>query len=304
VLSALLRGVNAAGAELLADHRVLDIERTSGGFHVVTQRGTLRCRYVVLATGGQSLPKTGSDGAGFRFAAKLGHTIVPTTPALAPLILDQASDGALNRALAGVSHDAELAVWVDGRLAVRLRGSLLWTHFGISGPVTLNAARHWLRAQTEGRAVRVTLSFCPDTTFEAQEQRWSEWAIARSKTSVARALATIVPASVASAVLERLTIDPTRRLAQLTRAERRSLVGALVESPLPVTGCRGYNFAEATAGGVTLEEIDPATMASRCCPGLYLVGEMLDVDGRIGGFNFQWAWSTGYLAGCALGARI
>ena len=100
-----------------------------------------------------------------------------------------------------------------------------------------------------------------------------------------------------------LQIDPARELAHVTRDERRRLVHALVEWPLPVTGCRGYNYAEATAGGVALDEIDPATMESRLCPGLYLVGEMLDVDGRIGGFNFQWAWSTAYVAGQAIGAK-
>ena len=109
-----------------------------------------------------------------------------------------------------------------------------------------------------------------------------------------------MPAAVAAAVVRRLAIDPTRQLAQLTRIERRSLTSAIVEWPLPVTGCRGYNYAEATAGGVALDEIDPATMESRICRGLYLVGEMLDVDGRIGGFNFQWAWSTGNVAGGAL----
>ena len=125
---------------------------------------------------------------------------------------------------------------------------------------------------------------------------------ARPKASVLTALSGRMPATVAAAVVRCLNIDPTRQLAHLTRAERRTLTSALVEWPLPVSTCRGYNYAEATAGGVALDEIDPETMASRICPGLYLVGEMLDVDGRIGGFNFQWAWSTANVAGRALGA--
>jgi hypothetical protein len=128
-------------------------------------------------------------------------------------------------------------------------------------------------------------------------------ASARPKASVLTTLSGSLPASVAAAIVGRLNIDPARPLSQLTRAERRVLVGALVEWPLPVTGCRGYNYAEATAGGVALDEIDPATMQSRVCPGLYVVGEMLDVDGRIGGFNFQWAWSTAFVAGRALGLQ-
>jgi predicted flavoprotein YhiN len=120
---------------------------------------------------------------------------------------------------------------------------------------------------------------------------------------VLAALAAQVPVSVAAALLERLRIDLARELAHVTRIDRRRLVHALLEWPLLVSGCRGYNHAEATAGGVRLDEINPATMESRACPGLHLVGEMLDVDGRIGGFNFQWAWSTAYVAGGALGAR-
>ena len=102
-------------------------------------------------------------------------------------------------------------------------------------------------------------------------------------------------------MLRHLKIDPAGELTHLARDQRRRLVHAVVEWPLPVTGSRGYNYAEATAGGVALDEISPATMESRRCPGLYLVGEMLDVDGRIGGFNFQWAWSSAYVAGRALG---
>ncbi len=299
VLAALLQGVETAGAELLPNSRVLAIERTQSGFRLATSRGTMESRFVVLATGGRSLPKSGSDGAGLEFARSLGHTIVPTTSALVPLVLDETSSTAINRELAGVTHEAELAVWIDGRVATRLSGSLLWTHVGISGPVALNASRHWLRAEVEGRPVRLTLSFCPGGTFETQHAFWTAMVAARSKVSLVTALAGIVPMSVAAVLLDRLQIDPTRPLAHITRAERRRVVRAITEWPLPVTGCRGYTFAEATAGGVALDEVDSATMESRVSRGLYLVGEILDVDGRIGGFNFQWAWSTAFLAGRA-----
>jgi predicted flavoprotein YhiN len=324
VLNALLRGVDACGTQLQTDHRVLSVTRIPGrdgrygrdgrdgcdgrdgrdaGFRVETSRGMINSEYIVLATGGLSLPKTGSDGAGLGFAAHLGHAIVTTTPALTPLVLDGASPDAIHRSLSGVSHDAELAVWIDGRVATRIRGSLLWTHLGISGPVALNASRHWLRAEVEGRPVRMTISFRPGATFETEDAVWTTTAAARPKTSVLTALSSHVPASVAAAILERLAIDPARQLARLTRSARRQLVAALVESPLPVTGSRGYQVAEATAGGVSLDDIDPSTMESRRERGLFLVGEMLDVDGRIGGFNFQWAWSTAYVAARALAAR-
>ena len=220
-----------------------------------------------------------------------------------PLVLEEGRPGSIHGELSGVSHEVELAVWVDGRLSTRLQGSLLWTHFGISGPVSLDASRHWLRARLEGRPVRLTANFCPGATFDDQERWWALAAAARPRASVVTALSGRVPAAVAAAVVGPLTIDPARRLAQLTRDERRTMSNALLEWPLEVSGCRGWNYAEATAGGVALDEIEPRTMASRICPGLYLVGEMLDVDGRIGGFNFQWAWSTASVAGRALSAR-
>ncbi len=253
----------------------------------------------MLAAGGQALPKSGSDGSGFALARALGHTIVPPTPALAPLVLDP--EYAMHRTLSGVSHDVELAVWIDGAIAIRLEGSLLWTHFGISGPVALNASRHWLRARLEGRSVSMTANVYPRCGLDTIDRGWRELARTRPKTSVHTALAGVVPASVARALLERLAIDGSTVLAHLARDDRKELSRALVEWPLPIVDSRGDTYAEATAGGVALTEIDSATMASRICPGLSIVGEVLDVDGRIGGFNFQWAWASGFVAGRALG---
>ena len=298
VLAALLRESDAVGAQLASGHRVLDVEPSAEGFRIVTDRGPLQAAAVVLATGGQSLPKSGSDGAGFAIARRLGHTIVPTTPALAPLLL--ASTDAVHADVSGVSHDVELAVWIDGAVAIRLSGSLLWTHFGISGPVALNASRHWLRAQLEGRPVAMTANVRPGHRFNDVDADWQRLAIANPKASVQTTLASMLPASVAAAILRQLALDGTVALAHVPRDDRRRLSRALVEFPLPVAGSRGYTYAEATAGGVALTEIDAGTMASRTCPGLSCVGEILDVDGRIGGFNFQWAWSSGFVAGRAL----
>ena len=299
VLDALLRETDGSGATLFSSHRVTDVERTGDGFRVVTSQGDRRANAVVLATGGQSLPKTGSDGGGFAIARRLGHTLVPTTPALVPLLLDAGED--FHRSLSGVSHDVELAVWIDGRVATRLTGAMLWTHFGVSGPVALNASRHWMRAHIEQRPVRLTVNFCPGSSFEAIDQRWNDRAREQPRATVQTSLADALPASVAAAILNRLDIDGSVQLAHFSRDDRRRLVRALVDWPLAIAGTRGYNYAEVTAGGVTLDEIDPSTMESRVCRGLYLVGEILDVDGRIGGFNFQWAWSTGRVAGRALG---
>jgi len=296
VLNALLGEVEASGVVLNSATRIDDVT-ADGRLALHTTRGLIRASAVVMATGGLSLPKTGSDGGGLEIARRRGHTIVPTTPALVPLTAD---DRHMHETLTGVSHEAELALWVDGRIARRLRGDLLWTHFGFSGPVVLDMSRHWLRARLEEQSARVTLSLLPGESFESIDRAWSSPAAVRSRASVQGRLAAAMPASLATTILQRLDIDPACAVAELTRATRRRLSHALVEWPLNVDGSRGYNYAEATAGGIALDEIDPATMASRKCPGLYLVGEMLDVDGRIGGFNFQWAWSSARVAARAL----
>lgn len=300
VLNALLEECRASGVDLQTAVRVEHI--TCGPpFTLDTSRHQIRAQTVVMATGGLSLPKTGSDGHGLSIVEALGHTIVPTTPALVPLITDD--DRSVLQSLTGVSHEAELALWNDGSLARRLRGSLLWTHFGLSGPVVLDMSRHWLRAQLENRRVRVTVNLSGGEPFEALDADLTTRASARARASVQSLVAEMMPAALAAVVLARLGIDGNSRMANLPRADRRRLVHAAAECPASITGSRGYNYAEATAGGVPLDEIDSTTMQSRCCPGLYLVGEMLDVDGRIGGFNFQWAWSTARVAARALASR-
>jgi predicted Rossmann fold flavoprotein len=298
VLDALLRESSALGVTLAAGQRVRSVDRERDAFRIITDEGEWRAASVVLATGGLSLPKSGSDGHGLAIAKTLGHTIVPTTPALDPLVLSR--DDRLHAAISGVAHDVELAIWIDGAIAIRLSGAMLWTHTGVSGPVALNASRHWLRAWLEGRTPAITVSFRPGEQFSSVDAQLQSRATAHSRTTVQNTIATMMPASVATALVGALAIDGTMALARLAREDRRRLARALVEWPLPVVGTRGYTTAEATAGGVALGEIDPATMESRVCPGLFFVGEILDVDGRLGGFNFQWAWSSAFVAGRAL----
>ena len=299
VLDALLAEAARRGVSPRSAHRVSAIAHEDGLFRLTTAAGPLRARTVVLATGGLSLPKTGSDGWGYQAAAALGHSIVPTTPALVPLVLE-ANEEAVHAGVSGVALPVRIDVRVDGRIAARVAGSLLWTHFGVSGPVALDASRHWLRARLERRPVSLSVSFCPDERFESLDAAFLALAGSRPRLTFQNAVADRIPASVASAILARLDLDAASTLAEMTRETRHRLTRALLEWPLPVTDSRGYNYAEVTAGGIPLTEVDPATMESRRCAGLFLVGEILDVDGRIGGFNFQWAWSTGRIAGEAL----
>ena len=293
VLEALLAESDRRGVRLLAGHRVTDVHRDDGGFQVVTGEGTIPARRVVLATGGMSLPKTGSDGLGYRIARALGHSIVAPTPALVPLLLE----GGFHAELAGLSLDVEVCVRVEDGKPQRFPGALLWTHFGVSGPAVLDASRVWLRARLEGRSVEARVSYLPGETPETVDA----WLRAVTTERPTAALSTILATRLPARLADRLTPDPSVRMAHLPREDRRRLVESLVRGPLAVTGSRGYNYAEVTAGGVPLDEVDPRTLESRKCPGLHLIGEILDVDGRIGGFNFQWAWATGWVCGGAVG---
>ena len=295
VLNALLEALRGAGADLHTGERVTDIRREEGRFVVEASSRRYHASAVVLATGGRSLPKTGSDGTGYSRARSLGHGYVETSPALAPLILE----GRRYAALAGIAHRVHLRIRDAGSRGVELEGPLLWTHFGASGPVVLNASRHWHRAQLEQRAVEVLLNVCPGEQYASLEAWLLAQAAERPRARVATVLAARLPAAVADAWADGLDLAGVTA-AHLTRDARRSLIHALLATPLQVRDSRGYNFAEVTAGGIPLDEIDPARMESRCCPGLFLVGEILDVDGRLGGFNFQWAWSSAWVAGQAI----
>jgi len=306
VLDALLAEVERLGIGLEANRRAIAVRRNGNAFTVETssrlgsgqstETGSVDANLVVIATGGRSLPKTGSDGFGYELARALGHGYIETTPALAPLVLDRDR----HVRLAGVSHEVALSLRVDGTPAIRLEGSMLWTHFGISGPVALNASRHWHRARLADQDVDVRLNVCPGDTFESLEEWLLSQDRARPRALVSTHLATRVPASVAGEWISSSGIDPETTMAHLSRTDRRRLVHALLDTPLAVADSRGYSYAEVTSGGIPLDEIDPATMQSRLCPGLFLVGEILDVDGRLGGFNFQWAWSSGWVAGHAI----
>jgi predicted Rossmann fold flavoprotein len=300
VLNALLTEARRRGVQILTGRRVISVRRASDGFELDTPSGQVRCSRLALATGGLSLPKTGSDGGGYDLARLLGHSLVPTTPGLAPLILD----GEFHRPLSGLTHQVALHLRAEGEKPSSFLGSLLWTHFGVSGPVVLNASRFWHRAEAEGRPCLLSCSFLPDHDFARLDQALVELAAAQPRVQLHNALGRLLPARLAGAVLAAIGIAPQVTLAHLGREERRRLVAALLEWPLPVRDSRGYAYAEVTAGGVPLTEIDPGTMESRACPGLHLVGEILDVDGRIGGFNFQWAWSSGFAAGRAMARAL
>ena len=295
VLDALLHAARDASAELVHPWRVERVERDADGFVIFgTGDGeTIRARRVVLATGGKSLPKSGSDGHGYEIARTLGHTITPEVfPALVPLVLDPSRSFLTE--LSGLTMDASVELWSgSGKKLASFTNSMLCTHFGLSGPGVLDISRYYTSAKKHDAGAELSLNLLPGRSFEQVDATLSE----ASRLSIGRRLSELVPERLARAICGFCGVDPALMTNQLPRPARRSLAHALTRLVVPVTGDRGYTYAEVTAGGVPLSELHLSTMESRVCPGLHLCGEICDVDGRIGGFNFQWAWASGHAAG-------
>jgi predicted Rossmann fold flavoprotein len=267
---------------------------------------------VVLATGGLSVPSTGSDGAGLTIAGGLGHEIHATYAALTPL----SDANATFAALAGVSLDVLLEA-PGGKKPLRAEGGFLFTHRGYSGPAVLDVSHLAVRSVEGGRVRALPASSSSSGRSDAGRTRqkifvqWTalgreEWEreLAPRRASTGGALRAHLPARLAEALLWAAGVSGERSLAELRRDERLRLLDALVRFELPWTGHEGYRTAEVTGGGVGLSEIDPRTMESRRAPGLFLCGEMLDAFGPIGGYNFLWAWATGRAAGLGAAASV
>lgn len=304
VLDALLGAARDAGAALEHPWRVHSITREAEGF--VVQRAptegadpgadqTVRARRVILASGGQSLPKTGSDGHGYALVRALGHSVTRTFPGLVPLTLPRDH---FICALSGLTVPATLELRIaTGRRAASFTNSTLCTHFGLSGPSVLDISRYYLALRGDrgagNQGASLIINWLPGQTMEAMDTALA----GLGAQSPGRWLAARLPERLARALCAHADVDPALPGHQLSRERRRALARAVCEMPLPVAGDRGYNYAEVTAGGVPLSEVHLKTMESRVCPGLFLCGEICDVDGRIGGFNFQWAWASGHVAG-------
>lgn len=307
VLNALLDAARDARAEILHPWRVASIARGQGPhpFEILPDPSSspdppaVRARRLILATGGLALPRSGSDGAGLRFAQSLGHSITPHVfPALVPLTLPR--DHPLCE-LSGVACPARLDLLSPtGKVLRSTSNAVLFTHFGLSGPATLDISRHWILASRQGPGVALALAVLPEPPSELDAALVSARGGAAGGHSPRRYLQERgLPERLARVVLTLADIPAGAVIAALTREQRRALVQACTRLPLPVTGDRGFTFAEVTAGGVPLAELDLGGMQSRACPGLFLCGEICDVDGRLGGFNFQWAWASGFVAGSA-----
>jgi predicted Rossmann fold flavoprotein len=277
-----------SGVRISFGSRVTGVDRGEGGYLVRTESGTVEAAAVVLATGGLSVPKTGSEGFGLRLAALLGHTVRETYPALTPLTCEPPVHGEL----AGVSLEVRIHAPPPGG-PFETTGGFLFTHRGYSGPAVLNVSHLAVRSRLTGSAPqRVLVQWTPLGAGE-----WEAELVRGGGARLLPLLRRNLPDRLAERLLSEAGVDGQRPLAQLRREERQVVVDLLTRYPLPWTGDEGYKKAEVTGGGVALGEVHPSTMESRLHPGLYLCGEVLDAFGPIGGYNFAWAWATGRAAG-------
>jgi len=312
VLAAFEQRLRRSGAKLAAGEPLESVSLSDQQFELITAWRKLRCDKLILTTGGKSYPRCGTAGDGYawavsawrgravmaRQAAELGHTIVPPRPALTPIVCP----ARWVHQLRGVAvRPARVSVIDPEREGKRRRldsrqGDLLFTHFGLSGPAALDVSRVIARHERPA-SLKVLLDLAPGLSREAFERELLAAANSAGAKSIGNLLGDWLPRRLIGTLLEQAGVDAARRAAELDRRSRQAVVSIVKELPLAVSGTMGFKKAEVTAGGVALKEIDPATMESRITPGLYLAGEILDIDGPIGGYNFQAAFSTGWLAG-------
>ncbi len=307
VRDAIVRRLAREGASLVTGAAVQSVRPAASpgaGFEVVVQvqaqsAMNLTCDSVLLTSGGLSYSGCGTNGDGYPWAQGMGHTITPLRPALTPLL----SHEAWVHELSGITlDDAEVTARVigaDAKMAklerATSRGGLLWTHFGCSGPTAMNVSRCFSDLQSHSPA-SMLVDLLPDLSREACEQ-WLIDAAKESNRTITNVLSQRIPKRLASALVAIAGSTNDVHTSELSKKIRNSLVERLKALSVPIHGTRGYPKAEVTAGGVALGEVNFQDMQSRKTPGLFFAGEILDLDGPIGGFNFQAAWSTGHTAG-------
>jgi predicted Rossmann fold flavoprotein len=282
VRDGLVGRARALGVSFEFNTSLTALEPVADGWVVHTTQGPRAGARVILATGGLSVPTTGSDGTGLDLAASLGHRINPVYPALTPLM----ATPTVHASLSGVSLNVRIKARADKKITTSA-GGFLFTHRGYSGPSILDISHVAVRHR---RAV-IRVQWTP-----VEAAAW-EQLFARSSALVSNVLATHLPQRLAFQLMDESGVPLERRAGELRRHERIGLIDRLTSYVLPWTGDEGFKKAEVTGGGVALEEVDPQTLESRKHAGLFLCGEMLDAFGPIGGHNFAWAWATGRLAG-------
>ncbi len=283
IIRMLLDEMQAAGAVLHLRTEIADVEKSGDGFRVSTSEGAYECRSLVIATGGKSIPKMGATGFAYRIAEQFGLPMVETRPGLVPLTMDQAALESLAE-LSGISAPAEIR---HGKTA--FREALLFTHRGLSGPAILQISSYW----REGDDITVDIEPDVDLLEHLKAARK-----ANGRQSTQTALAEILPKRLAQYLTDREGI--AGHMADLSDKVLVRLAEAVQSWKIKPSGSEGYRTAEVTLGGIDTAALDSRSMTAKQIPGLYFIGECVDVTGWLGGYNFQWAWASGFVAGESL----
>jgi predicted Rossmann fold flavoprotein len=305
VCQALLRILSRSGCLISLGESLVEIRSCQEGWRLVTSSRTIVAQKVVLASGGQSYPGCGTCGDGYRWAESVGHTVVPRHPALVPLTTAVPWVPALK----GITVSDVLVQVVEPqadrqpsdaarceRCLEKRRASFLFTHFGLSGPAALDVSRA-VSGHPQRKRLTLVCDFLPAFSDPQLDSLLREQCAAGGKRLLAGIVDQWLPRRLVETLLQQADIAADRRAAELAKPERQRLLQAVKHLRIPLTGTLGFEKAEVTAGGVSLDEVDSRTMESKLCPGLYFAGELLDLDGPIGGYNFHAAFSTGWHAG-------
>lgn len=292
ISGALEKYMKQLGIRLIRD-RAKSLLLTQGRLQgVLGERGQYEASRVIVATGGVSYPLTGSTGDGYALAKSVGHTIVTPSGSLVPLC----AAGTLCQSLQGLSlRNVRLRVYEDNKKIYEDFGEMLFTHFGVTGPLILSASSHMRSYDTAHYRLEIDLK--PALDEQTLDKRILSDFEKHSNSDFANALGELLPRKLIDPFVALTGIDPHTKVHTVTRTQRRSMVSLLKALPVEITKPRPVEEAIITSGGVSVREVNPSTMESKCCPGLYFAGEVLDVDAYTGGFNLQIAWSTGHLAG-------
>jgi len=294
VIDALIKKLVILGVEVRNNSPVAEILAENKKIVGVIVGGKIfKADAVILATGGASYPKTGSTGDGFRLAKRLGHTITEILPALVPLEVEDDI-----KSLQGLSlKNVRVKLLADGKKIAEQFGEMLFTHFGVSGPIILTLSRQASRLLADKKFVEIEINLKPALSYEQLEARILRDFDKFKGKILKNSLHELLPAKLIPIVLDRAFLDENKRVDEVTAIERRRLIEILRGLPLIITKTRPIAEAIVTSGGISIKEINPKTMESKIVAGLYIVGEVADIDGFTGGFNLQAAWSMGNAAG-------
>ncbi|MFH1367011.1 MAG: NAD(P)/FAD-dependent oxidoreductase [Patescibacteria group bacterium] len=293
IVNALKEELNLPNVKIISGQPASLLTRTGNFFQVTLGNSEVfLADKLIIATGGCASEKYGASGDGYEWLKNFGHHITPLFPALVPLEIQER----WLKNLQGLKVEAKISVLVDGKITAEKSGEVLFTHYGLSGPSVMALAGE-IAPSLPGHAVKISLDLYPEETKINLDKKIEQIFFSNRKKTVKNALVGLAPANFIAVLLANINIKLEKKATEISKADRLKIVQGFKNTLLTVSGTRPFSEAQVTAGGVDTKEVNPETLESKIIPGLFLAGEILDVNGDSGGFNLQWAWASGYLAG-------